>query len=289
LRLFEFGTVYRFERSGVLNGLLRARGFTQDDSHIFCTEDQLDQELADLLAFVLRLLRAFGLTEFEAELATRPEKFVGEPEEWDRATESLRRALETADIPFVVAEGEGAFYAPKIDVHVRDAIGRRWQVSTLQVDFQEPRRFDMEYVGSDNARHLPYMIHRALFGSIERFFGILVEHYAGAFPVWLSPVQLRVLPVRDDHQAYADRIADRLRGEGFRVDVVDADEKLGSRVRKAKRVEKIPYVLVVGDADVEAGTVGVNRRETEEAERGVPIAELVREVHAAVVGHGAPV
>jgi threonyl-tRNA synthetase len=187
VRLFEFGTVYRFERSGVLNGLLRVRGITQDDSHIFCTREQLGSELASLLAFVLRILRTYGLTEFEAELATRPEKFVGEPAEWDEATEALRQALEVADLPYVVAEGEGAFYAPKIDVHVRDAIGRRWQVSTLQVDFQEPQRFDLEYVGADNQRHRPWMIHRALFGSIERFLGILIEHYAGAFPTWLAP------------------------------------------------------------------------------------------------------
>ncbi|MCL2395225.1 MAG: threonine--tRNA ligase, partial [Acidimicrobiaceae bacterium] len=197
LRLFEFGTVYRFERSGVLNGLLRARGFTQDDSHIFCTREQLAPELADLLAFVIGLLRTFGLTEFEAELATRPDKYVGEIAEWDEATEALRQALESAGLPYVVAEGEGAFYAPKIDVHVRDAIGRRWQVSTLQVDFQLPQRFGMEYIGADNERHRPHMIHRALFGSIERFFGILIEHYAGAFPTWLSPVQVRVLPVND--------------------------------------------------------------------------------------------
>jgi threonyl-tRNA synthetase len=273
IRLFEFGTVYRFERSGVLNGLLRVRGITQDDAHIFCTPEQLAPELADLLAFVLRILRAFGLTEFEAELATRPEKFVGDPEEWDVATVALRHALDAAAIPYVVAEGEGAFYAPKIDVHVRDAIGRRWQVSTLQVDFQEPKRFSMEYVGSDNARHRPYMIHRALFGSVERFFGILVEHYAGAFPTWLAPVQVRVLPVRDDHQPYAEEVASRLRDGGARVDVSPADEPLGSRVRRAK-LEKLPYVLVVGDDDVQAATVGVNSREKERPDRGVPLAEF---------------
>ena len=211
MRLFEFGTVYRFERSGVLNGLLRVRGFTQDDTHIFCTPEQLAAELADLLAFVLRILRAFGLTEFEAKLATRPEKFVGDAGRVGRGDRSpppgasRRRACR-----YVVAEGEGAFYAPKIDVHVRDAIGRRWQVSTLQVDFQLPQRFELEYVGADNQRHRPIMIHRALFGSIERFFGILLEHYAGAFPTWLAPVQVRVLPVRDDHEAYADEVADRL-------------------------------------------------------------------------------
>jgi threonyl-tRNA synthetase len=284
IRLFEFGTVYRFERSGVLNGLLRVRGITQDDAHIFCTPDQLAPELADLLAFVLRILRAFGLTEFEAELATRPEKFVGDPEDWDVATDALRQALEVATIPYVVAEKEGAFYAPKIDVHVRDAIGRRWQVSTLQVDLQEPQRFEMEYVGADNQRHRPYMIHRALFGSIERFFGILLEHFAGAFPSWLAPVQARILPVRDDHQAYADMVAAVLRDVGARVDVVAADEPLGSRVRKAK-LEKIPYVLVVGDDDVQADTVGVNSREKDRPDRGVPVAAFAAALRAEIETH----
>ncbi|HET6966398.1 MAG TPA: threonine--tRNA ligase, partial [Acidimicrobiales bacterium] len=230
-------------------------------------------ELADLLAFVLRILRAFGLEDFEAELATRPEKFVGEVEEWDVATEALRAAADSAGVPYVVAEGEGAFYAPKIDVHVKDAIGRRWQVSTLQVDLQMPQRFDMEFVGSDNDRHRPWMIHRALFGSVERFFGILLEHYAGAFPTWLAPVQVTVLPVRSDHQDYAGQVADDLRVDGVRVEVVAADEGLGARVRKAK-LEKIPYVLVVGDDDVAAGTAGVNARGEQQARRGVPVAEF---------------
>jgi threonyl-tRNA synthetase len=286
MRLFEFGTVYRFERSGVLNGLLRVRGITQDDSHIFCTPEQLAPELADLLAFVLRILRAFGLTEFEAELATRPEKFVGEPEEWDVATDALRHALTAAEIPYVVAEGEGAFYAPKIDVHVRDAIGRRWQVSTLQVDFQEPQRFDMEYVGADNARHRPYMIHRALFGSIERFFAILLEHYAGALPTWLAPTQVTVLPVRDGHHDYAEEVAEKLRAAGLRVELLPADEPLNGRVRKAK-LEKVPYVLVVGDEDVAPGTVGVNSRDKERPDRGVPLDTFVSSVLAEVEAHGA--
>jgi threonyl-tRNA synthetase len=287
IRLFELGTVYRFERSGVLNGLLRVRGFAQDDSHIFCTREQLAPELADLLAFVLRILRTFGLTEFEAELATRPEKFVGEPAEWDEATEALRQALETSGIPYVVAEGEGAFYAPKIDVHVRDAIGRRWQVSTLQVDFQLPQRFGLEYIGADNDRHRPFMIHRALFGSVERFFGILLEHYAGAFPTWLSPVQARVLPVNDGHQVYADAVAGRLRSEGFRAEVVAAEESLGARIRKA-RLERLPYVLVVGDEDVAAGTAGVNARGQDRPERGVAVDELVARLRADVTAHLQP-
>ncbi len=284
LRLFEFGTVYRFERSGVLNGLLRVRGITQDDSHIFCTPEQLGPELADLLAFVLRILRAFGLTEFEAELATRPDKFVGDPAEWDIATAALRQALDTAGIRYVVAEGEGAFYAPKIDVHVRDAIGRRWQVSTLQVDFQEPHRFGLEYVGADNQRHRPQMIHRALFGSIERFFGILVEHYAGAFPAWLSPIQARVLPVRDDHEPHAGSVAAALRDAGIRVDVAAASEPLGSRVRKGK-LEKLPYVLVVGDDDVRDGTVGVNARGKDRPSRGVPLADFISALRVEIDSH----
>jgi threonyl-tRNA synthetase len=280
LRLFEFGTVYRFERSGVVHGLLRARGFTQDDAHIFCTAEQLGDELGTLLAFVLRLLGTFGFKEFEAELSTRPEKFVGDPADWDEAEAALRSSLEGSGVPYVVAEGEGAFYAPKIDIHVRDAIGRRWQLSTLQVDFQLPPRFDLEYTGADNARHRPRVIHRALFGSVERFFGILTEHYAGAFPTWLAPVQVRVLPVRTDHEAYAFRLADRLRGEGFRADMADASEGLGARIRRAK-LEKLPWVLVVGDDDVEAGTAGVNDRGGH-VERGVPVDDFVARLAADV-------
>jgi threonyl-tRNA synthetase len=273
LRLFEFGTVYRFERSGVLHGLTRVRGITQDDSHIFCAPDQLAEELTSLLAFVLKVLRTFGLTDFEAELATRPEKSVGEPGEWEEATDALRQALDAVGIEYKVAEGEGAFYAPKIDVHVRDAIGRRWQISTLQVDLQMPQRFDMEFVGADNQRHRPYMVHRALFGSVERFFAILLEHYAGAMPAWLAPVQARVLPVRDDHELYGAAVLGRLTAAGLRADVVAADEPLGSRIRKAK-LEKLPYVLVVGDSDVEAGTVGVNPRGGE-VERDVAVGAFV--------------
>ncbi|MDQ6784874.1 MAG: threonine--tRNA ligase [Actinomycetota bacterium] len=287
IRMFEFGTVYRFERSGVLNGLLRVRGITQDDSHIFCASDQLEGELISLLRFVLRLLRTFGLSEFEAELATRPDKHVGTDAEWSEATDALRNALEVADLPYVVAEGEGAFYAPKIDVHVRDAIGRRWQVSTLQVDLQMPQRFDMTYVGADNDRHRPFMIHRALFGSIERFFAILVEHHAGAFPAWLAPVQVRILPVRNDHQHYAEQVATGLRGQGFRVDVVAADEPLGGRVRRGK-IEKVPYVLVVGDDDVKAGTVGVNRRGQDRPERGVATEAFATMLADEVVAHLVP-
>jgi threonyl-tRNA synthetase len=281
LRLFEFGTVYRYEKSGVVHGLLRARGFTQDDSHIFCTPEQLGDELASLLAFVLRLLRDFGFDEFEAELATRDvEKMVGDPADWDRAEAALEAAIQRSQLAYVVAEGEAAFYAPKIDIHVRDAIGRRWQMSTIQVDFQFPDRFDLEFVDRDNVRRRPHVIHRALFGSFDRFFGVLLEHTAGALPAWLAPLQARVLPVRDDHNAYANRIAERLRSEGFRADSVDADEPLGARIRRAK-LEKLPYVLVVGDDDVAAGSVGVNPRGGE-VERGVAVDDFVLRLRAEV-------
>jgi threonyl-tRNA synthetase len=287
MRLFELGTVYRFERSGVLHGLARVRGLTQDDSHIFCTPEQLGGELESLLGFVLRVLRTFGMTEFEAELSTRPEEYLGSLEEWDQATEALRAALDASGIPYSVAEGEGAFYAPKVDVHLRDAIGRRWQLSTLQVDFQEPQRFDMWYVGADNQRHRPFMIHRALFGSVERFLALLLEHYAGALPTWLAPVQVAILPVRDDHDAYAVRLVDRLRADGFRSEMDEADEPLGARIRRAK-LEKVPYVLVVGDDDVAAGTVGVNARGSARPERGVPVDDFVARLGGAIAARTGP-
>ncbi|TAN26579.1 MAG: threonine--tRNA ligase [Actinomycetota bacterium] len=274
LRLFEIGTVYRFERSGVLHGLARVRGLTQDDSHIFCAPNQLAVELSRLLRFIISILKTFGLSEFEAELATRPEKSVGEDFEWEHATAALEHALKESGITYKIAHGEGAFYAPKIDVHLKDAIGRRWQVSTLQVDLQMPQRFDMEFVDSDNTRKRPYMIHRALFGSVERFFAILLEHYAGALPVWLSPVQVSVLPVRDDHGDYAQHVLKELEKSDVRVDYMAADEPLGSRIRKAK-MEKVPYVLVVGDTDVASGTVGVNERGSKNPERDLPLSQFI--------------
>ena len=271
LRLFEFGTVYRYEKSGVIHGLTRVRGLTMDDSHIFTTKEQMADELVSLLDFVLALLADYGLSDFYLELSTRPPgKAVGTDEEWEEATETLRQAAATKDLELVLDEGGGAFYGPKISVQARDAIGRTWQMSTIQLDFQTPQRFGIEYVGADNERHQPIMIHRALFGSIERFFGVLVEHYAGAFPAWLAPVQARVLPVSSDHHAYAARVADRLQGDGFRVDLAEADEPLGARIRKAK-LEKLPYILVVGDSDVAAGTVGVNARGSEQPERDVHV------------------
>ena len=280
LRLFEFGTVYRFERSGVVHGLTRSRGFTQDDSHIFCTPEQLPGELTSLLAFVLQLLRDFGLSEFEAELATRPEKFVGEPAEWDEAERALQVALDASGVPYVVAEGEGAFYAPKIDLHVRDAIGRRWQLSTLQVDLQLPARFDLEYQTADNIRQRPYMIHRALFGSIERFFGILLEHYAGAFPPWLAPVQVTCIPIASRHVDYLAGVAARLRAAGVRVELDDSDERMQKKIVKAQHA-KVPFMLIAGDRDLEAGAVSFRYRSGEER-RGVPVKEALAEIVAAI-------
>ncbi len=270
LRMFEFGTVYRYEKSGVIHGLTRVRGMTQDDAHIFTTKEQMPDELTSLLSFVLDLLRDYGLDEFYLELSTRPEeKAVGTDAEWDEATAALRAAAESMDLELVMDEGGGAFYGPKISVQARDAIGRTWQMSTLQVDFQLPQRFGLEYVGSDGARHRPIMIHRALFGTVERFFGVLVEHYAGAFPAWLAPVQVEVLPVADAHLDYAHAVAAELKGRGFRVEVTGASDTLGKRIKRAKE-QKLPYVLVVGDDDVAHRTVGVNPRGGE-VERNVPV------------------
>ncbi|MGZ4758833.1 MAG: threonine--tRNA ligase, partial [Acidimicrobiales bacterium] len=284
LRYFEFGSVYRYEKSGVVHGLTRVRGMTQDDAHIFCTKEQMAEELERTLHFVLDLLRDYGLDDFYLELSTKPEeKSVGSDDEWVEATDTLRTVAESMDLELVLDEGGGAFYGPKISVQARDAIGRTWQMSTIQLDFQEPQRFGMEYIGSDGQPHTPIMIHRALFGSIERFFAVLVEHYAGAFPAWLAPVQVRVLPVRDDHDTYARRIVDRLRAEGYRADLDVASEKLGNRIRKAK-VEKVPYVLVVGDDDVEHSTVGVNPRGGE-VERGVHVDAFVDRLEADVIAH----
>jgi len=272
LRMFEFGSVYRYEKSGVVHGLTRVRGMTQDDAHIFCTREQMPTELESILRFVLELLGDYGLDDFYLELSTRPEgKAVGTEAEWADATAALRSAAESMELELVMDEGGGAFYGPKISVQARDAIGRTWQLSTIQVDFQLPQRFGLEYVGADNERHQPIMIHRALFGAIERFFAILLEHYAGAFPTWLAPVQVAVLPVADRHDDYAATVATRLRDDGHRVEVHEAHaDTLGARVRRAK-TEKVPYVLVVGDDDASAGTVGVNARGSDDPERGVPL------------------
>jgi len=278
LRLFEFGSVYRYEKSGVVHGLTRVRGMTQDDAHLFCTREQMTGELHATLTFVLDVLRDYGLDDFYLELSTRPEgKALGSDGDWEEATEALRTVAGQMDLELVLDEGGGAFYGPKISVQARDAIGRTHQLSTIQLDFQLPQRFEMEYVGSDNGRHRPIMIHRALFGTVERFFAILLEHYAGAFPVWLAPEQVRVLPVRDDHGAYAAKVADRLRAVGVRVVVDPATEPLGARIRQAK-LQKLPYILVVGDDDVTAGTVGVNRRGSDRPERGVELVTFTEDL-----------
>jgi threonyl-tRNA synthetase len=289
LRLFEFGAVYRYEKSGVVHGLTRVRGMTQDDAHIFCSREQMAGELDSLLNFVLELLRDFGLDDFYLELSTKPaEKSVGTDEEWDEATEALRSVASSKGLELVLDEGGGAFYGPKISVQARDAIGRTWQMSTIQVDLQLPQRFELSYVGADNARHRPIMIHRALFGSVERFFAVLLEHYAGAFPIWLAPVQARVLPVRDAHEATAARVVDTLRAAGLRAEIDGASEPLGARIRRGK-LEKLPYLLVVGDDDVAAGTVGVNARGSDAPERGIAVGDVVARLLAEVAQLSRPV
>jgi threonyl-tRNA synthetase len=282
LRLFELATVYRFERSGVLHGLARLRALTQDDSHIFCTKEQLEQEICSIIDFMLEVLQTFGLTEFEADLSTRPDKFLGDVKDWDFVTESLESALKKSNIPYRIAEGEGAFYAPKIDIHLRDAIGRKWQLSTVQVDFQEPQKFDIEYIGKDNARHRPYMIHRALFGSTERFLAILLEHFSGALPTWLCPVQVSVLPVNSNHEDYALKIKAELSSKDISTEIRFADMPLGARIRNAK-LEKIPYILVVGDSDIKNRTVGINLRGSKDPIRDIDLDRFFNIVESDIV------
>lgn len=282
LRLFELGTVYRYERAGTLHGLLRIRGFTQDDSHIFCTADQLQNEIVSLLDFVISVLRAFGFEDFDFHLSTKdPKKYVGSDEIWESATTALQKALETHGVEYTLKPEDAAFYGPKIDIHVRDAIGRTWQLSTIQCDFNHPERFELEYVSRDGTRQRPIMIHRALFGSVERFFGVLVEHYAGAFPVWLSPTQVRVLPVAETHASYAESVLGQLRSMGARVDLIEAADPLGKRIRSAK-MEKIPFILVVGDDDVANGTVGVNTRDGE-VMRDVALSSFISDIQDQLV------
>ena len=281
LRLFELGTVYRYERSGTLHGLMRIRGFTQDDSHLFVAPEQLADEITSVLDFVLSVLRAFGFDDFTFNLSTKdPEKFVGSDEIWADATAALKEALDRHGVHYAVKEGDAAFYGPKIDIDVKDAIGRSWQLSTIQCDFNLPERFDLSYVAADGERHRPIMLHRALFGSIERFFGVLVEHYGGAFPTWLSPVQVQVLGVRADHDSHASQIVARLKAAGLRAEMVEADEPLGARIRKGK-LEKLPYILVVGDSDVENDTAGVNPRGGE-VERDVALNEFIDRISTEV-------
>jgi len=288
LRLFEFGTVYRYEKSGVVHGLTRVRGFTQDDAHILCTKDQMRDELARLLTFILDLLRDFGLNDFYLELSTRPpEKAVGSLEDWAEAEATLAEVARGEGLELVLDEGGGAFYGPKISVQAKDAIGRTHQMSTIQLDFQTPQRFEATYIGPDNARHEPIMIHRALFGSVERFIAILVEHYAGNLPTWLSPEQVRILSVRNDHDDYAYDAAKVLKAAGVRVTVDTANEPLGARIRKAK-LEKLPYILVVGDDDVAGRTVGINARGSNDPERGVGLSDFVTRLSTEIAEHGRP-
>lgn len=263
IRFAEWGTVYRYERSGVLHGLLRVRGFTQDDAHLFCRPDQMPEEIDRVLAFSLKILRAFGFKDFQAYLSTRnPEKSAGEPEQWIAPTEALREALIRADVPFQVDEGEATFYGPKIDLKVRDALGREWQLSTIQFDFTLPERFDLTYVGEDGQQHRPYMIHRALLGSMERFMGVLIEHFGGAFPVWLAPVQVVLIPIADRHLPYAQDLAHRLEAASLRVEVDDRGERMNAKIRDAQN-QKIPYMLVIGDREVENSKVSVRLRSEE--------------------------
>jgi len=259
IRYGELGTVYRYERTGVLHGLLRVRGFTQDDAHLFCRPDQIEPEVSRVLDFTFFVLRTFGFTEFEVYLSTRPEKAVGSLENWAQATGALEAALKSRGIAYEVDPGEGVFYGPKIDIKIRDVLGRAWQCSTVQVDFNNPERFDLAFTGEDGKSHRPIMIHRALMGSIERFFGILLEHYAGAFPTWLAPVQARILPITDRQQAYAQALVEQLRGAGLRAEADLRNEKVGFKIREAEK-EKIPFMLVIGDREMEAGTVSVRGR-----------------------------
>jgi len=259
LRLFELGTVYRNEKSGVLHGLLRVRGFTQDDAHIFLREDQLVEEVHAILDFAFEVLLAFGFAEFEVELSTRPEKCIGTPEHWAQAEDALRSALEAKQVPYEIHAGEGAFYGPKIDLKIKDALGRSWQCGTVQCDFALPERFDLTYAGADGKSHRVVMLHRAILGSFERFFGMLLEHYAGALPLWLSPVQVVVIPLTERQVAYARQLATRLRQEGARVEVDERNEKMQAKIRDAQR-SKVPYMLVVGAREADANTVAVRHR-----------------------------
>jgi len=277
LRLFEFGTVYRYEKSGVVQGLTRARGFTQDDAHIYCTKEQMPDELDRLLTFVLNLLRDYGLTDFYLELSTRnPDKSVGEEAEWVEATEALREAASKQNLELVLDEGGAAFYGPKVSVQAKDAIGRTWQMSTIQVDFQLPQRFDLEFQGSDGTRQRPVMIHRALFGSIERFFAVLLEHYAGAFPPWLAPVQVIGIPITDSHNDYLQGVAEKLREFGVRIEVDTSDDRMQKKIRTAQK-SKVPFMLIAGDEDVAEGAVSFRYRDGTQ-KNGVSIGDAITEI-----------
>jgi len=281
LRAFEFGTVYRYEKSGVVHGLTRARGFTQDDAHIFCTKEQMPSELDSLLTFVLNLLRDYGLQDFYLELSTKnPEKYVGDDEDWDKATEILRQAAEAQKLELVLDPGGAAFYGPKISVQAKDAIGRTWQMSTIQVDFQLPQRFEMEYQSSDGSRQRPVMIHRALFGSIERFFGVLTEHYAGAFPPWLAPVQVMAIPVADAFAPYLQKIVNEMRAQGIRAEIDLSDDRMQKKVRNAQ-MEKIPFMLIAGEEDQANHAVSFRFRDGTQ-KNGIPVKDAIKEIQETI-------
>ena len=281
LRLFEFGTVYRYEKSGVLHGITRARGFTQDDAHIYCTKEQMADELDSLLTFVLNLLRDYGLNDFYLELSTKnPEKFVGADADWEEATETLRKAAVAQKLELVLDEGGAAFYGPKISVQAKDAIGRTWQMSTIQVDFQLPQRFELEYSAADGSRQRPVMIHRALFGSIERFFGVLTEHYSGAFPPWLAPVQVVGIPVAE---AFADYLADviaQMKKAGIRAELDASDDRMQKKVRNAQ-MQKVPFMVITGEEDMAAGAVSFRYRNGEQ-KNGIPIKDAIAQIQKVV-------
>jgi len=270
LRWAETGTVYRYEKSGVLHGLLRVRGFTQDDAHIICTQEQIEDEIAEVLNFCLFIWKSFGFSDIKAYLATRPEKSVGDNALWNKALVSLEKAIKKAGLNVEIDEGGGAFYGPKIDLKIKDAIGREWQTSTIQFDFNLPERFDMTYIGNDGEKHRPYMVHRALFGSMERFFAILVEHYAGAFPLWLAPEQIRLIPITDAQHNKAEEFRKQLRGSGIRVEIDKRSESLGSKIRNARN-ERIPYMGIIGEKEVESGMIAVRNRK--EGELGTMLSE----------------
>ena len=259
LRWAEMGTVYRYEKSGVLHGLLRVRGFTQDDAHIICTQEQIEDEIAEVLRFCMFIWKSFGFDDIKAYLATKPEKSVGDQNLWDKALVSLKKAVDKAGLKCEIDEGGGAFYGPKIDLKIKDAIGREWQTSTIQFDFNLPERFDMSYIGNDGEKHRPYMVHRALFGSMERFFGILVEHYAGAFPLWLAPEQIKIIPITDAQHERAAELAESMKAKGIRVKVDDRSESMGAKIRNARN-ERIPYMAILGEKEIESGLVSVRNR-----------------------------
>ncbi|MFA4827713.1 MAG: threonine--tRNA ligase, partial [Thermodesulfovibrionales bacterium] len=262
VRYAELGTVYRYERSGVLHGLLRVRGFTQDDAHIFCREDQMEDEILNILDFTLFILKTFGFDSYDVYLSTQPEKYVGTPENWEKATNALRQALEKKGLSYQVDPGEGVFYGPKIDIKIKDSLNRSWQCSTIQVDFNNPERFDINFRGSDGKDHRPIMIHRALMGSLERFFGVLIEHYAGIFPLWLAPVQIGIITIAERHSDYALGIARSLKAEGLRVETNLENEKIGHKIREAT-IRKVPYLVIIGDKEIAEGKLTVRKRSGE--------------------------